>query len=73
MRSGRRVCISFTPAASTNSDSAALYTEGRGRPVSSSIAWSAFSADTQIPFRPWPSSVRSLSLAVTTATFAPAF
>ena len=36
------------------------------------VAWSAFSAEKQMPRIRWPSSARSLSLAVTTATFAPA-
>ena len=37
-------------------------------PFSSSVASSAFSAEKQMPFRPLPSSRRSLSFAVTTAT-----
>ena len=41
-------------------------------PFSSSVASSAFSAEKQMPFMPWPSSLRSLSLAVTTATDWPA-
>ena len=36
------------------------------------VAWSAFSDEKQMPFSLWPSSLRSLSLAVTTATLAPA-
>ena len=70
-----------TPAANTNSLRSALYTEGSGRPTkrsasampcSVSVVSSAFSDEKQMPFSPWPSSRRSLSLAVTTATVAPA-
>ena len=42
-------------------------------PFVSGVSWSAFSAEKQMPFMPLPSRVRSLSLAVTTATLAPAF
>jgi hypothetical protein len=81
MRSGRADSISFTPAANTNSDSSALYTEGSGRPTSpspsatpcsASVVSFAFSAEKQTPRISWPRSRRSLSLAVTTATRAPA-
>ena len=41
-------------------------------PLPSSVTWSAFSDEKQIPFSLWPSSERSLSFAVTTATLAPA-
>ncbi len=41
-------------------------------PFSCSVTWSAFSDEKQMPFILWPSSVRSLSLAVTTATLCPA-
>lgn len=41
-------------------------------PHSATVALSAFSAEKQMPRRPWPSMVRSLSLAVTAATSAPA-
>ncbi len=79
-RSGARR-ISSTPAANTNSDSAALYTSGTGMPTSCStsampfsarLATSAFSDEKQIPVMPLPSSLRSLSLAVTTAQRRPA-
>ena len=81
MTSGRSRSSSVTPAANTNSDSAALYTDGTGMPTSAehvamplaaSVASSAFSDEKQIPFSWWPSSARSLSFAVTTATLAPA-
>ncbi|MCY1242544.1 hypothetical protein D9M72_555090 [compost metagenome] len=81
IRSGRCDSISFTPAANTNSDSSALYTEGTGMPTMSStlsmpfssiVTWSDFSDEKQMPFILWPSSLRSLSLAVTTASLAPA-
>ena len=42
-------------------------------PLPSCVSWSAFSAEKQIAFMPLPSRVRSLSLAVITTTFAPAF
>ena len=41
-------------------------------PFSTAVTLSAFSDEKQIPFILWPSSARSLSFAVTTATFAPA-
>ncbi len=41
-------------------------------PFSASVTWSAFSEEKQMPFIRWPRSLRSLSLAVMTATFAPA-
>ncbi len=41
-------------------------------PFSCCVAWSAFSAEKQMPRSLWPSSLRSLSLAVTTATRMPA-
>ena len=41
-------------------------------PFSSSVASFAFSAEKQMPFMPWPSSLRSLSFAVITATDWPA-
>ena len=41
-------------------------------PFSASVTSSAFSDEKQMPVILWPSSARSLSLAVTTATFAPA-
>ena len=41
-------------------------------PFSSPRASSAFSAEKQMPLRRWPRSLRSLSLAVTTATAWPA-
>ena len=41
-------------------------------PLPASVTWSAFSDEKQMPFSLWPSSVRSLSLAVMTATLAPA-
>ena len=41
-------------------------------PFSSSVASSAFSAEKQMPFMPWPRSLRSLSLAVMTASDWPA-
>ena len=58
MRSGRSRAISLTPAAKTNSDNAALYTDGTGmptrptmsvRPFPASVTWSAFSDEKQIP------------------------
>ncbi len=81
MMSGRIDSRSFTPAANTNSESSALYTEGNGiptsprasaMPCSAALVRSAFSAEKQTPDMRWPSSARSLSLAVTTATRAPA-
>ncbi len=81
MTSGRRDSISFTPAAKTNSLSAALYTEGSGsptscsassRPCSATVVRSACSEEKHTPCMPWPSRRRSLSLAVTTASEAPA-
>ena len=44
----------------------------RSIPCSSFVVSSAFSDEKQIPCMPWPSSRRSLSFAVTTATRAPA-
>ena len=41
-------------------------------PLSASLAWSAFSDEKQMPCMPWPSSWRSLSFAVMTATDLPA-
>ncbi len=78
--SGRSRSRMRTPAANTNSDSAALYTDGTSIPTIAGtlpMPWvpgrasAAFSDEKQMPSRPWPSSERSLSLAVTTATFAP--
>ena len=41
-------------------------------PFSANVTWSAFSEEKQMPCIWWPSSLRSLSFAVITATFAPA-
>ena len=41
-------------------------------PFSACVAWSAFSEEKQMPVMLCPSSLRSLSFAVTTATEAPA-
>ncbi len=41
-------------------------------PFSAFDTWSDFSDEKQMPLSLWPSSERSLSFAVTTATFAPA-
>ena len=41
-------------------------------PCSATVVWSAFSDEKQIPVMPCPSRRRSLSLAVTTASRAPA-
>ncbi len=80
MISGRTDSSSFTPAANTNSDSSALYTDGNGiptrprpsaMPCSATVVSSAFSAEKQTPDISCPSNRRSLSLAVTTATRAP--
>ena len=81
MRSGRRVSSSFTPAANTNSESSALYTDGTGMPTSPTtfsmpfsacVASAAFSEEKQMPpFSLCPRSFLSLSFAVTTATLAP--
>ena len=40
-------------------------------PCSARLTWSAFSAEKQMPVSLWPRSLRSLSLAVMTATLAP--
>ena len=80
--SGRADSMSLTPAANTNSLRSALYTEGTGSPTSPStsaipcsavVTLSACSDEKQIPRIPCPRSRRSLSLAVTTATVAPAW
>src|SRR5262245_57272757 len=79
--STRCISSSLTPASSTNSERSGLYMSGVGRPTSCStssmpfsfnVASCARSDEKQIPLRPLPSILRSLSLAVIAATCTPA-